>query len=601
MRSHYCGDLTESHIDQEVELSGWVHRRRDHGGVIFIDLRDREGIAQVVFDPDVQESFQIAEQVRNEFVIRIKGRVRQRPEGTVNPDMKTGQIEVLGKQLEVLNKSETPPFQLDDADDEISEEIRLRYRYIDMRRQPMLERLRMRSDIVRGLRNFLDNNGFYDMETPVLTKATPEGARDYLVPSRVHQGEFFALPQSPQLFKQLLMMSGMDRYYQIVRCFRDEDLRADRQPEFTQLDIETSFLSEEQIMTLMEDMIRDVFAHVLEVALPNPFPRITYAEAMDRYGADNPDLRVPMELVEVGDVLKDVEFKVFSGPANDPNSRVAALRIPKGSEMSRKEIDEYTRFVGIYGARGLAYIKITEVAKGRDGMQSPILKFMPDEAISTIMERTGAQDGDLVFFGADTTKVVNEALGALRVRIGHDRDIIEHGWKPVWVVDFPMFEYDKDAKRWTALHHPFTSPKEEDIEKLESDPGNCSSRAYDMVLNGSEIGGGSMRIYREAVQRKVLKLLGIDEKEAEEKFGFLLNALKYGCPPHGGIAFGLDRLAMLMTGSSSIREVITFPKTQTARCLLTEAPSEVDEKQLRELGIRLRAKPKAEENKTGTG
>ncbi|MDH5191486.1 MAG: aspartate--tRNA ligase [Gammaproteobacteria bacterium] len=601
MRSHYCGDLTESHIDQEVELSGWVHRRRDHGGVIFIDLRDREGIAQVVFDPDVQESFLIAEQVRSEFVIRIKGKVRRRPEGTENPDMKTGQIEILGKQLEVLNKSETPPFQLDDADDEISEEVRLRYRYIDMRRPPMLERLRLRSQIVRGLRNFLDNNGFYDMETPVLTKATPEGARDYLVPSRVHQGEFFALPQSPQLFKQLLMMSGMDRYYQIVRCFRDEDLRADRQPEFTQLDIETSFLNEEQIMTLMEDMIRDVFAHVLEVALPNPFPRITYAEAMSRYGADNPDLRIPLELVDVGDVLKDVEFKVFSAPANDPNSRVAALRIPKGSELSRKEIDDYTKFVGIYGAKGLAYIKITEVAKGRDGMQSPILKFMPDEAIATIMERTGAQDGDLVFFGADTKKVVNEALGALRVRIGHEKEIIEHGWKPVWVVDFPMFEYDEEAKRWVALHHPFTSPKEEDIEKLDSDPGNCNSRAYDMVLNGSEIGGGSMRIYREAVQRKVLNLLGIDETEAEEKFGFLLNALKYGCPPHGGIAFGLDRLAMLMTGSASIREVITFPKTQTARCLLTEAPSEVDEKQLRELGIRLRAKPKAEEKQTGTG
>ena len=601
MRSHYCGDLTESHIDQEVELCGWVHRRRDHGGVIFIDIRDREGIAQVVFDPDVPASFQIAEQVRNEFVIRLKGRVRARPEGSVNPDMKTGQIEILGKEIEVLNKSETPPFQLDDADDEISEEIRLRYRYIDMRRPPMLNRLRMRSQIARGLRNFLDNNGFYDMETPVLTKATPEGARDYLVPSRVHQGEFFALPQSPQLFKQLLMMSGMDRYYQIVRCFRDEDLRADRQPEFTQLDIETSFMNEEQIMTLMEDMIRDVFAHVLEIALPNPFPRISYAEAMHRYGADNPDMRIPLELVEISDVLKDVEFKVFSGPANDPNSRVAALRIPKGAEMSRKEIDEYTKFVSIYGARGLAYIKITDVAKGREGMQSPILKFMPDESITTIMERTGAQDGDLVFFGADTNKVVNEALGALRVRIGHDRDIINHGWKPIWVVDFPMFEYDKDAKRWVALHHPFTSPKEEDLDKLDSDPGNCNSRAYDMVLNGSEIGGGSMRIYREAVQRKVLNLLGIDEKEAEEKFGFLLNALKYGCPPHGGIAFGLDRLAMLMTGSQSIREVITFPKTQTARCLLTEAPSEIDEKQLRELGIRLRTKLKAEDKQTETG
>ena len=587
MRSHYCGDLNENHIDQTVELSGWVHRRRDHGGVIFIDLRDREGIAQVVFDPDTQDSFHTAEQIRSEYVIQIKGLVRRRPEGTENQDMKTGQIEILGKQLNILNKSETPPFQLDDEDDEINEEIRLRYRYIDMRRPSMLRRLRMRSEIVRYLRRFLDDNGFMDMETPMLTKATPEGARDYLVPSRVHQGEFFALPQSPQLFKQLLMMSGMDRYYQIVRCFRDEDLRADRQPEFTQLDIETSFLSEEQIMTFMEDMIRDVFAHVLEVALPNPFPRITYAEAADRFGSDKPDMRIPLELVEVGDVLKDVEFKVFSGPANDPNSRIAALRIPKGGEMSRKEIDDYTKLVGIYGAKGLAYIKITEVAKGRDGMQSPILKFMPDEAIATIMQRTGAQDGDLVFFGADTKKIVNESLGALRVRIGHDRQIIEHGWKPIWVVDFPMFEYDEDAKRWVALHHPFTSPKESDIDKLESDPGNCISRAYDMVLNGTELGGGSVRIHSMAMQEKVFEILGISKEEADDKFGFLLEALKYGCPPHAGLAFGLDRMIMLMTGASSIRDVMAFPKTQSAACLLTDAPSEVTPAQLRELNIRI--------------
>lgn len=594
MRSHYCGHINETHLDREVELCGWAHRRRDHGGVIFIDLRDREGIVQVVYDPDTIESFATAEQVRSEFVLKIKGLVRRRPEGTENPDMATGKIEVLGKELQILNRSETPPMQLDDADDEIGEDIRLRYRYIDLRRPPMLQRMRYRSEIVKALRTFLDRNGFYDMETPVLTKATPEGARDYLVPSRTHQGEFFALPQSPQLFKQLLMMSGMDRYYQIVRCFRDEDLRADRQPEFTQLDIETSFLSEEQIMELMEEMIREVFGHVLEVALPNPFPRITYAEAMDRYGADNPDLRIPLELVEVGDLMQDVEFKVFSGPAADKDSRVAALRIPKGGELSRKEIDDYTKFVGIYGARGLAYIKVSERAKGRDGMQSPILKFLPDAVIDAIMDRTGCEDGDVVFFGADKTRVVNEALGALRVKIGHDKGIIEHGWRPVWVVDFPMFEYDEDAKRWIALHHPFTSPKEDHLDLLDSDPGACMSRAYDMVLNGSEIGGGSMRIYREAIQRKVFKALGISEEEAADKFGFLLEALKYGCPPHGGIAFGLDRLAMLMTGAASIREVMTFPKTQTARCLLTSAPSAVDEKQLRELGIRLRAKPKAE-------
>jgi len=594
MRSHYCGQLNEQHLDQEVVLCGWAHRRRDHGGVIFIDLRDREGLVQVVYDPDTQESFSIAEQVRSEFVLRVKGKVRRRPEGTENPDLGTGMVEVLGKELEILNRADTPPFQVDIEDDEVSEELRLRYRYIDLRRPRMLERLKIRSSITRVLREFLDTNGFMDIETPMLTRATPEGARDYLVPSRTHQGSFFALPQSPQLFKQLLMVSGMDRYYQIVRCFRDEDLRADRQPEFTQLDIETSFMNEDQIMDMMENMVREVFARVLEIPLHNPFPRMTYQEAMRRYGSDKPDLRIPLELVDVADVMKAVDFKVFSGPANDPKGRIAALRLPKGGELTRKEIDEYTKFVGIYGAKGLAYIKVNEKAKGREGLQSPILKFLPDEAIDAIMSRTAAEDGDLVFFGADKASIVNEALGALRVKLGHDLGILEHGWRPLWVVDFPMFEWDEKENRWISLHHPFTSPKEEHLELLESDPGACHSRAYDMVLNGTEVGGGSMRIFRAHVQERVFRHLGINEQEAEDKFGFLLKALKFGCPPHGGIAFGLDRLVMLMTGAQSIRDVMAFPKTQTAGCPLTSAPSEVSPAQLRELGIRVPPKPVVE-------
>ncbi len=586
MRSHYCGQLTEENIDQEVTLSGWVHRRRDHGGVIFVDLRDRAGITQIVFDPDIPEMFLQAERVRNEFVLQIKGKVRKRPDGTENPEMVTGQIEVLALELNVLNASETPPFQLDDED--VSEEHRLRYRYIDLRRPEMQQRLVLRSKITRLLRNYLDDNEFLDIETPILTKATPEGARDYLVPSRTHQGEFFALPQSPQLFKQLLMMSGLDRYYQVTRCFRDEDLRADRQPEFTQLDIETSFMQEEQLMSMMEDMMRNVFANVLEEQLPNPFPRMTYAEAMNRYGSDKPDLRIDLELVEVADVLTDVDFKVFSGPAKDPNSRVTALRVPNGASLTRKLIDGYTQYVSIYGAKGLAYIKVNEKAAGREGLQSPIVKFIPDEALQTILERTAAEDGDLIFFGADKTKVVNEALGALRVKVAQDMGLVKHGWQPMWVVDFPMFEYDDGAKRWTALHHPFTSPDSDNPQDLLDNPGDSLSRAYDMVLNGTELGGGSVRIHKQEMQETVFKLLGIDEQEAQDKFGFLLDALKYGCPPHAGIAFGLDRLVMLMTGSSSIREVMAFPKTQSAACLLTSAPSEANPAQLKELGIKKR-------------
>ncbi|KPK40149.1 MAG: aspartyl-tRNA synthetase [Gammaproteobacteria bacterium SG8_47] len=586
MRSHYCGQLSETNIDSEVALCGWVHRRRDHGGVIFIDLRDREGVVQVVFDPDTPEIFAIAERVRSEYVLRVSGRVRRRPTGTENPEMPTGMVEVLGLNLEVLNAAETPPFQLDD--DDVSEETRLRFRYVDLRRPEMMHRLRMRSRVTQRLRAYLDEHGFMDVETPMLTRATPEGARDYLVPSRVHLGAFYALPQSPQLFKQLLMVSGMDRYYQIVRCFRDEDLRADRQPEFTQLDIETSFLSEDQIMGMMEDMIRDVFAHVLEEPLPSPFPRLSYAEAMSRYGSDKPDLRIPLELTDLRDVMGSVEFKVFSGPAQDPQGRVAALRVPGGGELSRKDIDEYTKYVGVFGAKGLAYIKVNARAKGREGLQSPILKFLPDEVVDAILARTHAEDGDLIFFGADKARVVNESLGALRVKLGHDLGLVERSWKPLWVVDFPMFEWDEHGKRWAALHHPFTSPKEDHLALLDSDPGACHSRAYDMVLNGSEIGGGSMRIYRPHIQAKILDLLGISAEEAEDKFGFLLKALSYGCPPHGGIAFGLDRLVMLMTGSSSIREVMAFPKTQTASCLLTQAPAPVDPIALQELGIRLR-------------
>jgi aspartyl-tRNA synthetase len=593
MRSHYCGQINSSHIDQEVELCGWVHRRRDHGGVIFIDLRDREGLVQVVCDPDLPDLFAMAEQVRNEFVLRIRGRVRPRPEGTVNKELPTGEIEVLGLQLEVLNRADTPPFQLDEHE-KASEEIRLRYRYIDLRRPEMLEKIRIRARVTQILRRFLDDNGFLDIETPMLTKATPEGARDYLVPSRTHPGQFFALPQSPQLFKQLLMMAGMDRYYQIVRCFRDEDLRADRQPEFTQLDIETSFMDEAQIMTLNEEMIRQLYKAILDVELPNPFPRMTYDEAMARFGSDRPDLRVPLELVDLRDLMEAVEFKVFSGPAKDPKGRVAALRVPGGGSLSRKQIDEYTKFVAIYGAKGLAYIKVNEMAKGNEGLQSPILKFLPDEVVQGILARTGAADGDLIFFGADRASVVNESLGALRVRLGQDLELMEGAWKPLWVVDFPMFDWDEQHDRWNSLHHPFTSPKLDQLERLDSDPGNCKSRAYDMVMNGVELGGGSIRIHQQAVQQKIFSLLEIGEAEAEEKFGFLLNALKYGCPPHGGLAFGLDRLVMLLTGSASIRDVMAFPKTQTAGCLLTSAPSEVGADQLRELSIRVR-KPASEE------
>ncbi|MDX5332894.1 MAG: aspartate--tRNA ligase [Gammaproteobacteria bacterium] len=586
MRTHYCGLVDETLIDQEVTLCGWVNRRRDHGGVIFVDLRDREGLVQVVFDPDRAEVFATAERIRSEYVLRVRGRVRPRPEGTVNADLKSGQIEVLGLELEVLNAAETPPFQLDD--DDVNEESRLKYRYVDLRRPAMQQRMQMRARVSRTLRRFLEDNGFLDIETPMLTKATPEGARDYLVPSRTHPGEFFALPQSPQIFKQLLMMGGMDRYYQIVRCFRDEDLRADRQPEFTQLDIETTFMDEEGIMGLMEEMIRELFAQVLEVPLPTAFPRMTYAEAMQRYGSDKPDLRIPLELTELTDVMKDVDFKVFSGPANDPQGRIAALHVPKGGELSRKEIDDYTGFVGRYGAKGLAWIKVNDKAAGREGLQSPIVKFFPDGVVDEILRRTGAENGDIIFFGADRARVVNEALGALRVRVGHDLGLVEHGWRPLWVVDFPMFEYDEKDGRWVALHHPFTAPSVDDTAALHDNPGQVLSRAYDMVLNGTEVGGGSIRIHRPEMQREVFKLLGISDEDAELKFGFLINALKYGCPPHGGIAFGLDRLVMLMTGSSSIRDVMAFPKTQTAACPLTDAPAGVSEQQLRELNLRIR-------------
>jgi aspartyl-tRNA synthetase len=589
MRSHYCGELNTAHLDQEVTLCGWVHRRRDHGGVIFVDLRDHTGLIQVVFDPDTPEIFATAERIRNEFVLQVTGRVRHRPEGTVNPDLPTGEVEVLGLRLEVLNAAETPPFQLDD--DDVQEETRLRFRYVDLRRPDMQDRLRLRARITRQLREYLDSHGFIDVETPILTRSTPEGARDYLVPSRTHPGEFFALPQSPQLFKQLLMMGGMDRYYQIARCFRDEDLRADRQPEFTQLDVETAFLDENAIMELMETMVRDLFRDVIGVELAEPFPRLSWAESMRRFGTDRPDLRIPLELVDLGDVMKDVEFKVFAGPANDPKGRIAALRVPAGGELSRKEIDEYTTYVSRYGARGLAYIKVNDTAAGRDGLQSPILKFLPDAVVEAIMERTGAQSGDLVFFGADRATVVNESLGALRVRLGHDRGLLQGEWEPLWVVDFPMFERDEKTNRWMALHHPFTAPNSDDPQALEENPGEMLSRAYDMVLNGTELGGGSIRIHRSDMQQAVLKLLGISEQEARDKFGFLLDALKYGCPPHGGIAFGLDRLVMLMTGAGSIREVMAFPKTQTAACPLTQAPSVVETGQLLELGIHLHKPP----------
>jgi aspartyl-tRNA synthetase len=591
MRSHYCGQVNESLLGQTVTVAGWVHRRRDHGGVIFIDLRDRDGLVQVVCDPDAPELFAVAESLRNEFVVSITGLVRTRPAGTANANLASGKVEMLARRIELLNRSEPLPFQLDE---QVSEEVRLKYRYLDLRRDVMAKRLRQRHAITRAMRHYLDDAGFVDIETPMLTKATPEGARDYLVPSRTHAGKFFALPQSPQIFKQLLMVSGFDRYYQIVRCFRDEDLRADRQPDFTQLDIETSFLGQDEIMALMEGLIRHIFQTVAAVTLPDPFPRMTYAEAMRRYASDKPDLRIPLELVDVADLVADCDFKVFAAPARDPAGRVAALRVPGGAKLTRKEIDDYTAFVARYGARGLAYIKVNDPAKGRDGLQSPITKFLSDAAVAGILSRTGAVAEDLIFFGADTSKVVNDALGALRLKVGQDLGLVQGAWAPLWVVDFPMFEYDADDKRWTAMHHPFTSPKNLDADALRADPGGALAKAYDMVLNGSEIGGGSVRIFRQDLQSTVFDLLGIDAEEARRKFGFLLDALKYGAPPHGGIAFGLDRLAMLMSGADSIRDVIAFPKTQTAACPLTDAPTEVTEKQLRELHIRVRTPPPAQ-------
>jgi aspartyl-tRNA synthetase len=585
MRSHYCGQVDAALAGKDVAVAGWVHRRRDHGGVIFVDLRDREGLLQVVFDPDEAAVFAQAQRLRNEFVIRVQGRVRARPAGTANPQLASGAVELLAKELEILNRSEPLPFQLDET---VNEELRLKYRYLDLRREVMSRRLRLRHRITRAMRMFLDDHGFVDLETPMLTKATPEGARDYLVPSRTHPGKFFALPQSPQIFKQLLMIAGFDRYYQIVRCFRDEDLRADRQPEFTQLDVETSFLPQEGIMALMEELVRHLFKEVLNVALPRPFPRLSFAEALRRYGSDKPDLRVPLELFDVGDLLKDCDFKVFAGPANDIGGRVAALCVPGGATLSRKELDDYAAYVARYGAKGLAYLKVNERGKAREGLQSPIIKFLKDAALAGILERAHANDGDLIFFGADKAKVVNDALGALRLKVGQDRSLVRPGWEPVWIVDFPMFEWDEDARRWGAVHHPFTSPQDEDAAALRAFPAGALARAYDMVLNGSEIGGGSVRIHREEMQSAVFELLGIDAAEATAKFGFLLEALKLGAPPHGGIAFGLDRLAMLMTGADSIREVIAFPKTQTAADPLTDAPTAVSEAQLKELHIRIR-------------
>ncbi len=593
MRTHYCGLVSAAELDQTVTLCGWVNTRRDHGGVIFIDLRDREGIVQIVCHPTRPQVFAVAEKIRNEFVIRVAGKVIRREPALVNPKLKSGEIEVLCHELEILNPAVTPPFQLDE--DNLSETTRLTHRVIDLRRPQMQANLRLRYKVAMAVRRYLDEAGFIDIETPMLAKSTPEGARDYLVPSRVHAGMFFALPQSPQLFKQMLMIAGFDRYYQITKCFRDEDLRADRQPEFTQIDIETSFLAEEEIRSIMEALMRTVFKQALDVVLPDPFPVMAYAEAMARYGSDKPDLRVALEFTELTDIMKSVEFKVFSAPANAAGGRVAGLRIPGGGALTRGEIDAYTQFVGIYGARGLAYIKVNEIAKGREGLQSPIVKNLSDAALNAIVERSGAKDGDLIFFGADKAKIVNDALGALRVKIGHEKGFAVQGWKPLWVVDFPMFEYDDEAKRWVAMHHPFTAPKDGHEDYLGTDPSKAIAKAYDMVLNGSEIGGGSVRIHREEVQSKVFRALAIGAEEAKLKFGYLLDALQYGAPPHGGIAFGLDRIVAMMAGTESIRDVIAFPKTQRAQCLLTQAPSPVDEKQLRELHIRLRGAEKQPE------
>ena len=588
MRSHLCGQLSAENIDQTVSVTGWVLNRRDHGGVIFIDLRDRSGRVQIVADPDYPEPFEIADMSRGEFVLSVTGRVRMRPEGTINKDLSTGEIEVIADQIELLNRSEPLPFQMDE--EEIGEATRLKYRFLDLRRPGMQTTLRTRHKIISNLRQYLEQREFVEIETPVLTRSTPEGARDYLVPSRTHPGEFFALPQSPQLFKQLLMVSGFERYYQVARCFRDEDLRADRQPEFTQLDIEISFVDEDQVMSLMEQMIRQCFKEILDVDLPDPMPSLTYQDAVSRYGIDRPDLRIPLELTELTDLMTEVEFKVFSGPANDPKGRIAGLHVPGGNALSRAQIDQYTQFVGQYGAKGLAYIKVNDVNQGREGLQSPILKFLPDDVLTGIISRTNAASGDLIFFGADKATVVNDALGALRIKVGHDMNMVEPEWRPVWIVDFPLVEWNEDDKRWQALHHPFTSPKSEDVALLDSDPGQVLSRAYDLVLNGTEIGGGSIRIHQSELQQKILNVLGIDDEEAQMKFGFLLDGLKYGAPPHGGIAFGIDRLVAMMSGVESIRDVIAFPKTQKASCLLTEAPNEVDNKQLRDLGLQLKKK-----------